>query len=49
MIGKKSIVPQNIVIEAGAMIGTDVAESDYASDLVRGDDYIQTMRQAYEV
>ncbi|MFO7625014.1 MAG: glucose-1-phosphate adenylyltransferase [Anaerolineales bacterium] len=49
MIGKKSIVPQNFVIEAGAMIGTDVAESDYASDLVRGDDYIQTMRQAYEV
>jgi len=49
MIGKKSIVPQNVVIEAGAMIGTDVAESDYASDLVRGDDYIQTMRQAYEV
>lgn len=49
MIGKKSIVPQNIVIEAGAMIGTDVAESDYASDLVRGDDYIQTLRQAYEV
>jgi glucose-1-phosphate adenylyltransferase len=49
MIGKKSIVPQNIVIEAGAMIGTDVAESDYTSDLVRGDDYIETMRQAYEV
>ena len=49
MVGKKSIIPKDFIIEAGAMIGTDVCESDYSSDLVRGDDYIQTPRQAYEV
>jgi hypothetical protein len=38
-----------MTIEAGAMIGTDVCDSDYASALIRGDEYIQTMRLAYEV
>jgi glucose-1-phosphate adenylyltransferase len=49
MVGKKSIISNNLVVEAGAMIGTDVSESDYSSNLIRGDDYIQTKRQAYEV
>lgn len=49
MVGKKSIVPKNMRIEAGAMIGTDVWENDFSTDLVRGDDYIETKRQAYEV
>jgi glucose-1-phosphate adenylyltransferase len=49
MIGKNSIVSKNMTIEAGAMIGTDVCDTDYASPLIRGDEYIQTMRLAYEV
>jgi glucose-1-phosphate adenylyltransferase len=49
MIGKNSIVPKNMTIEAGAMIGTDVYDSDYASPVIRGDEYVQTMRLAHEV
>ena len=49
MIGKNSIVSKNMTIEAGAMIGTDVWDSDYSSAHIRGDEYIQTMRLAYEV
>jgi glucose-1-phosphate adenylyltransferase len=49
MIGKNSIVSKDMIIEAGAMIGTDVCDSDYPSSLIRGDEYIQTTRLAYEV
>ena len=49
MVGKKSIVPANIRIEPGALIGTDVIEEDYISDLIRTGDYIQTKREPYEV
>ena len=49
MVGKNSLVSKNMIIEAGAMIGTDVTDTDYASAMIRGDEYIQTMRQAYEV
>lgn len=49
MIGKKSQVPPGCTIEAGAVIGTDVTETDYPSLLVCSDEYIQTKRLAYEV
>jgi glucose-1-phosphate adenylyltransferase len=49
MAGKKSVIPAGCTIEPGAVIGTDVHEDDYASNLVRGDEYIQTKRLAYEV
>jgi glucose-1-phosphate adenylyltransferase len=49
MIGKNSIVPPDFVIEPGAVIGTDVIESDYPVKVVRGDDYILTKRLAHEV
>jgi glucose-1-phosphate adenylyltransferase len=49
MVGKKSIIPKNMIVEAGAMIGTDVCESDFTSNLVREDDFLQTKREAYEV
>jgi glucose-1-phosphate adenylyltransferase len=49
MIGKNSIVPRGFVVEAGAVIGTDVIESDYPASNVRGDDYILTKRLAHEV
>lgn len=49
MAGKKSHIPAGCTIEPGAVIGTDVHEDDYSSNLVRGDEYIQTKRLAYEV
>lgn len=49
MIGKSSMVPADVVIEAGAVIGTDVVASDYPTKLVRGKDYIQTKRKPNEI
>lgn len=49
MIGKNSLLPAGITIEAGAIIGTDVIPDDLAGMLIRGDDYIQTKRLPYEV
>ncbi len=49
MVGKKSEIPAGYTIEPGAVIGTDVHLDDYTSNLVRGDEYIQTKRLAYEV
>ena len=48
MVGKNSIVMPGMVVEPGAVIGPDVIDSDYASQLVRGSDYIQTKRMPYE-
>jgi glucose-1-phosphate adenylyltransferase len=49
MIGKNSEVPKGFTVEPGAVIGTDVIESDYSASVVRGDDYILTKRLAHEV
>jgi glucose-1-phosphate adenylyltransferase len=49
MIGKNSEVPMGFIVEPGAVIGTDVVESDYPAAIVRGDDYILTKRLAHEV
>jgi glucose-1-phosphate adenylyltransferase len=49
MIGKNSEVPAGMTVEPGAVIGTDVCCDDYAVQHVRGDEYIQTRRLAYEV
>ena len=49
MIGKNSLVPPGVVMEAGAAVGTDVIASDYSSLLIRADGYIQTSRLPYEV
>jgi glucose-1-phosphate adenylyltransferase len=49
MIGKNSMVPDGYIVEPGAMIATDVIESDYPTNIVRSDDYIQTRRLAHEV
>jgi glucose-1-phosphate adenylyltransferase len=48
MIGKSSYVPSGMVVEPGAIIGPDVIEADYSSQVVRGSDYIQTRRLPYE-
>ncbi len=49
MVGKNSLITPGITVEAGAVIATDVIPSDYPSDIIRGGDYIQTKRLAYEV
>jgi glucose-1-phosphate adenylyltransferase len=49
MIGKHSLVPDGTVVEAGAVIGTDVIAEDYSAQIVRGRDYIQTRRLPYEI
>jgi glucose-1-phosphate adenylyltransferase len=49
MVGKNSEVPKGFTVEPGAVIGTDVVESDYLATVVRGDDYILTKRLAHEV
>jgi glucose-1-phosphate adenylyltransferase len=49
LIGKNSVIPPRMTIEPGAVIGTDVVPSDFTSDLVHSDEYIQTRRFPYEV
>jgi glucose-1-phosphate adenylyltransferase len=44
MIGKNAEIPGGQTIEPGAVIGTDVIYDDFSSNLVRGDEYIQTKR-----
>ncbi|NLG99830.1 MAG: glucose-1-phosphate adenylyltransferase [Chloroflexi bacterium] len=49
MIGKNAVLPPKIVIEPGAMIGVDVAASDFSSNIIRAGMYIQTRRLPNEV
>jgi glucose-1-phosphate adenylyltransferase len=49
MIGKNSEVPAEMIVEAGAVIATDVVSSDYSADRVRSDENIQTKRLLYDV
>jgi glucose-1-phosphate adenylyltransferase len=49
MVGKNSHIPAGTVVEPGAIIGTDVIQEDFPSNLVRSEDYIQTKRLAHEV
>ena len=49
MIGKNSEVPAEMIVEAGAVIATDVVSSDYGADRVRSDENIQTKRLLYDV
>ena len=49
MIGKNSQLPEKLIVEAGAVIATDVVPSDLSTNLVRSGDYILTKRLAYEV
>jgi glucose-1-phosphate adenylyltransferase len=49
MIGKNSQLPEKLIVEAGAVIATDVIPSDLSTNLVRSGDYILTKRLAYEV
>ncbi len=49
MIGKNSQISPGMIVEPGALIGTDVIPEDFPSNLIRGDDYIQTKRAPYEI
>ena len=49
LVGKNSVVPAGCVIEPGAEVGTDIAESDYDEPIVRTGQYIGTRRLANEV
>jgi glucose-1-phosphate adenylyltransferase len=49
MVGKNSVVPAEMVIEPGAVIGTDVVASDFPALRVRADSYIETKRLPNEV
>jgi glucose-1-phosphate adenylyltransferase len=49
MVGKHGHIVPGMTVEPGAMIGPDVIESDYSSDVVRGSDFIQTKRLPYEI
>ena len=49
MVGKNSELPEKLVVEPGAVIGTDVVPPDLPTTIVRSSDYIQTKRLAYEV
>lgn len=48
-IGKNATLPNNLTIEPGAVIATDVSSEDFASDVVRKDELILTKRQPNEI
>ncbi len=48
-IGKNSHLPANTIVEAGAVIATDVVPSDFPSRCIQSGAYIQTNRKPYEV
>ena len=49
LVGKSAILPEGMVVEPGAEIGTDVIPSDFDSLHVTAGKYIQTKRQPYEI
>ncbi len=49
MVGKNSTLPDKIVLESGASIGTDVVPGDFGDLVVHAGQYIQTRRLPYEV
>ncbi len=49
MVGMNSIIPENSILEPGAIVGTDVIPSDYLKNIVSTREYIQTRRLPNEV
>lgn len=49
MVGKNSHIPPDLFVEPGAIIATDVIESDYPASIIPAGSYIQTKREPYEV
>jgi len=48
MVGKNSHIKDGLIVEAGAVIGTDVFLDDFLLDTVRKNDLIQSRRMPYE-
>ena len=49
MVGKNCLLPEEMTIEPGAILGPDVIPSDFTSMLIRGDEYLQTKRLPYDI
>ena len=49
LVGKNSQLPPNLVVEPGAVIGTDLIHTDFDSLYVKNDYPVQTKRQANEI
>ena len=49
MVGKNTIVPANMIIEAGGVLGPDLVPSDYSKQVIKSHEILTTRRQAYEV
>jgi len=49
MVGRNSIIPADARIEAGAMIGTDVIESDFSDLVIKAGEYLLTRRLPNEI
>jgi glucose-1-phosphate adenylyltransferase len=49
LVGKNSLLPDDIVVEPGAVVGSDVVPGDYSSKRVKRGTTIETKRQPYEI
>jgi len=49
VIGKNTTIPAGMVVEPGAVIGTDVVASDYHGPMVKSGEILETKRQPYEI
>jgi len=49
MIGKSSIIPADMIVEAGSAVGPDVVPADFTEPRVRAGQFIQTQRMPNEV
>jgi len=45
LIGKNSILPPSLIVEAGAVIGSDMIPEDFSSLTVHGTEFLQTKRK----
>lgn len=49
LVGKNSILPPRALLEAGAVIGPDVAPSDFARLVIKSGEVLNTRRKPYEI
>lgn len=49
MVGKNSCIPEDFIIEPGAMVGTDVIASDFNTNIIKSGQHIQTLRLPNEI
>jgi len=45
LIGKNSILPPSLIVEAGSVIGSDLIPEDFPSSTVHGNEFLQTKRK----